>query len=78
MNKIILGIVLIVFGIAFIVFNKKWSQWVYENTQRSSYAFVSSLLSQTKYETYCTVFDRFGLVFWGAVLVIAGFVNLFY
>jgi glucose uptake protein GlcU len=77
MNKIILGAVLIVFGVAFIAFNKNWSQWVYENTQRSSYSFVSSLLSETKYENYCIVFDRCGLVFWGAVLVVAGLSNLF-
>jgi glucose uptake protein GlcU len=63
MNKIILGVAMIVFGIAFMVFNKKWSEWVYENTQRFSYSFVSFLLSQARYEKYCIVFDRFGLVF---------------
>jgi hypothetical protein len=76
MNKIILGVILIVVGIAFIVFNKKWSQWVYENTQRSSYSFVSLLLSEPKYEKICIVFDRSGLVFWGVVQIIAGFLNL--
>jgi hypothetical protein len=78
MKKIALGLGLIAFGLVFIICNKKWAQWVYDRTQRRSYSFASFLISEQKYEKWCTVFNRCGIVFWGVVLVIAGCFNLFY
>jgi hypothetical protein len=68
--------VLVAAGVAFIAFNKRWARWVYTKTQHPLYSIVSSIASKHRYNKLCIIVNRGGLIFWGAVLITAGCINL--
>ena len=78
MDRIIIGISMVIVGVACIAFNERWSHWFFERTQRPSYPLVSGLVQQAAYQKFWIIVNRCGLVFWGSVLVIAGVANLFF
>ena len=67
--------VLIVIGLACIVCNRQWSRFIYEKTQSSSYSLIDWLVARDKFERYQITANRFGLVVWGAILIIVGLIT---